>query len=460
MSDIISISPGNKARNKAVCHVAYTLNNTQPVACTIIGDQPLFYMDYEVDYEDEDMALFDEADLRVLEKELVSLKKEMDCLDKISEDFIQAPEIHFENFLENEESIVKPDANNAPGNVKTLINVLSQSRVAATYIDFAKEHGTKIIMSGQTQSAEYDRNSQTITISDNLDFSEQILLCARELRRHWQHRQGALINPLLFHPDNAILINRAQVADLAVNMVRIAWELQLGGIKQAWERIENSSLSDLGHAFARESFMDFRSLNNGEASAAVFESWFLSERCRTEDKKLIQKMLADYQGYVFDLEEAEQAITPALIAALGEMPYGKNYLAQHAATIMDDPIFTEIRDRSNANFLWFIKFERSFRETEQELQHSPEPTADGIRSSQAQHNIRDTHYAQQENNADIISLFPDSIDELGDGQTADSAQAGDKSNKKSNRLAPKAVGKRKNNKGSADIIYLQRWSGE
>ncbi|HRQ61581.1 MAG TPA: hypothetical protein PLO23_08755, partial [Alphaproteobacteria bacterium] len=125
--------------------------------------------------------------------------------------------------------------------------------------------------------------------------------------------------------------------------------------------------------FAREAFLDFRTINNGVACAAVFESWFLSERCQIQDKRLIQQMLADHQGYVFDLDKVSKGLTPEIIAALGSLPFGKNYLAVHAGTILSDPIFTDVRDRSNANFLWFIKFERSFRETEQVLQTSEGP---------------------------------------------------------------------------------------
>ena len=33
--------------------IAYSLNNHQPVECTIISDQPLFYMDDEIPYEDD-----------------------------------------------------------------------------------------------------------------------------------------------------------------------------------------------------------------------------------------------------------------------------------------------------------------------------------------------------------------------------------------------------------------------
>ena len=163
-------------------------------------------------------------------------------------------------------------------------------------------------------------------------------------------------------------------------------------------------------------------------------------------------MLSDYQGYVFDMDDATQNITPTLIAALGEMPFGKNYLAEHAATIMNDPIFSDIRDRSNANFLWFIKFERSFRETEHDLQNESHLTfgarPDGSKTkTQDETNGLTTQedFAAQ-HSAEIITLFADS-------------EEGDKSKKSAKRLSPKASSKRTKNK-SAEIIYLRRWSGD
>jgi len=117
----------------------------------------------------------------------------------------------------------------------------------------------------------------------------------------------------------------------------------------------------------------------------VFEAWFLSDRCRQQDRKLIQLMLADYQGYVFEGENVSRTVGNELIIALGTMPFGKNYLAPYVGTIVSDAVFTEIRDRSNANFLWFIKFERSFREAEQELQGH-------------ENNARDDHHESLKNN--------------------------------------------------------------
>ena len=248
------------------------------------------------------------------------------------------------------------------------VQMLSQSRMAKSLLDCAALHGVFLVESDTVFGARFDKDKNRILIHPELADTELCLLAIRELRRHWQYRHGAALHPMTFHPDQAILINRAQIADLSVAMVRVAWELQLAGSRNAWDYIENSGLADLGRAFAREAFVDFRSLANGKASAAVFESWFLSERCRHQDKKLIQAMLADHQGYVFACETAGKTVTAQLINALGEQPYGKNYLASYTQMIIKDPVFNEVRDRSNANFLWFIKFERSFRETEQALQ--------------------------------------------------------------------------------------------
>jgi hypothetical protein len=311
-------------------------------------------------------------------------------------------------------------------------------------------------LSDQIETAIYDRKAGQILINAQINQVDQVFLAVQELRRHYQHRQGALIHPLTFHPDNAVLINRAQHADLVVSVIRVAWELQLSGFKEAWDRIEGSSMADLGRAFAREAFLDFRTINNGQASAAVFEAWFLSERCRMQDKVMINQMLADHQGYVFELEQSESVMTPALIAALGAMPFGKNYLAEHAPTIMDDAIFTDVRDRSNANFLWFIKFERSFRETEQGLQSSDSLSEQQGSSAAQTHNMQGQFDESiQSPTAEIISPI------FGRGQGSDVAEDGDKTEKSAKRLSPRTRSTRSGSKDDvSNVVYVRRWSGE
>jgi hypothetical protein len=421
----------------------------QPVISTIIDDQPLFYMDFNYSYEDEEDISFDAADINILENEIRSLKNEIKTIEKLSENFIRESDEKIEEFLDDASFITSTAQIHEAFPIENLIEILRESRLATAYLACAEEYGVNLKYSVQVETAQYDRNAGLILINPNLDIVDQQLITVQELRRHWQHRQGALIHPLMFHPDNAILVNRTQVADLVVSMIRVAWELQLSGEKEVWERIENSSMADLGRAFAREAFLDFRTINNGQAAAAVFEAWFLSERCRAQDKIIINQMLADYKGYVFDLKEAEQNITPSLIAALGEMPFGKNYLAEHAVTIMEDAIFTDVRDRSNANFLWFIKFERSFRESEQELQTSAPSSAEDIRFSASYlEGVQDHAFTGQ--SAQVISLFTEECDEKD--------KTGDKSGKDSGRLVSKPCSKRTNNKsGGSNIVYIRRF---
>lgn len=353
--------------------MAYSLNNHQPVECTIISDQPFFYMDEEVLMEED--AILSEGsylgeDYSALESEIAALKNKVDAYDRISSEFRQDIDARLELFIADSACFETVETTEDEHTLDEILETLSQSRMAASLLECAKKYNVDLQYSTQTQNVTYDKKAGKILIRPDIAKVDQILLTVQELRRHWQHRQGAFVHPLTFHPDQAVLINRAQLADLSVAVVRCAWELKLQGMSDMWSRVENSSISDLGRALAREALSDFRTLNNGQASAAVFETWFLSERCRLQDKKLIQAMLADYRGYVFDNAQASKMISIDLICALGEQPFGKNYLAPYAHMIMNDPVFTDIRDRSNANFLWFIKFERSFNETEQELQSS------------------------------------------------------------------------------------------
>lgn len=444
MKEIKGNTGGKKAQDQ-VCRVSYILNNEQPVRSTIIGDRPFFYMDFDCGADEE--KFIDGGEFAIFESEIESLKNDIQAFEKYAEKFTQSPNQVLMDF-ESAQSELSSPVSFAVENteIRDVTNLLRSCRTGKAYLDFADSQGVILKYSAQVDGAAYERKGKAILVNPALDTADRILLAARELRRHWQHRQGALINPLLFHPDKAVLVNRAQNADLAVAMVRIAWELQLSGYKDAWMRIENSSMADLGRSLAQEAFMDFRTLNNGQASAAVFESWFLSERCRNEDRKLIKQMLADYQGYVFDNDSARKNITPSLISALGAMPFGKNYLAQHAPTILADPVFTDVRDRSNANFLWFIKFERSFRESEQELQSLSEPAASGVRSKAPSQ--QDANYEKGIPSAEIIRLFPEE------------RKDGDKESASGKILPPKTGPERikGKNKSGAKIVYLRRWS--
>ena len=111
---------------------------------------------------------------------------------------------------------------------------------------------------------------------------------------------------------------------------------------------------------------------------------------------------------------------------------------------MTDPIFTDVRDRSNANFLWFIKFERSFKETEQELQKGGDLSTRDIRhevfTTKAQSLVHDPKHT-----AEIIPLFPAGPDAPAAGTAGRTALS-----------KPKQPPKKRG--GGAKIIDLRAWS--
>jgi hypothetical protein len=302
-----------------------------------------------------------------LEKDILAMRDKTLAYEKISQNFAEPEDTILSQFRADADFIGACIAHKGL-DIDALTARLNASRLAATFMSFAASHGIHFAESRQVDGASYDRDAQTILIRADLDEAQQVMLAVRELRRAWQHKNGAGLHPLTFHPDHAILVHRAQTADLVISMIRVAWELQLAGDKGAWTFLENSQMADLARAFAREACVDFRALNSGKAATACFETWFLSERCRRSDRQLIQQMLADYQGYTFnDNPDMSRSICADLMTALGKMPFGQNYLAGNLGQTMNDPVFTDVRDRSNANFLWFIKFERSFTEAEQAL---------------------------------------------------------------------------------------------
>ena len=372
-SDIIEITG---AKNVGV---SYTLNNRQPVKCSYIGTDPLFFMDV-------DDALLEEEEMDMdLIMEMEDLDHNLDCLEqklsqyeeRFSQDAMPGTESRMALFEEDLADIVAraDQKSRYTARMDSLLGLLENSRYTSGLLEFAKEQGVSFIFDKHTELCAYqpaqENGGGSVAVNPGRKLPDQILGLAGELRRIWQHKQGAGVHPLAFDPDRAVLVNRMQQADISVSMIRTAWELYLADYKSIWNRVENSSLNDVARAFAREAFLDFRTLNNGEAAASAFETWFLSERCRKHDKTLIQSMLHDNYALIFQASGgvAENAVAQ-LVCKLGEVPFGKNYLAQYTGLLMEDPLFNDVQDRSNANFLWFIKFEQSFAQTEHELQTS------------------------------------------------------------------------------------------
>lgn len=233
---------------------------------------------------------------------------------------------------------------------------------------YCSDNGVTIFHTKQEEYWSY--KNKVCYVNPDISEVDTLLLEVKALRAAYLDIKGAKINPLQYSPDDAILINRIYKADQAAFLCRVAWECKLNGSNGLWNRIKDSSLKNIAQAFTKEAQSNWRSLRSGEAMTFALETYFLSDIFSCIDRILIKQMLADYGGYIFDdsLKEKNIPSVAELLTKIGQVnDNSKNYLVKYVNTIMSDPIFTDIRDRSNANFLWFIKFERSFREKEEEL---------------------------------------------------------------------------------------------
>jgi hypothetical protein len=247
--------------------------------------------------------------------------------------------------------------------IAELMSILMKSRTADALLSCG---GVQILHDRQVPCSQYypvKDGGHVVTLNPLHPKGDLINMLSRELRRAWQHRQGALVNPLMFEPDEAILVNRAQTADALVTTVRIAWELKLAGENDAWEYLTASPMGDVSRIFETRAQTDFRTLNNGEAARAAYDKFFEDSRTKQHDKRVIHQMLLDEQGYIKSMEKRPR-VSLELFQKLGELPEGRNYLAIRGKRLPTDMCYATVEDRSNANFLWFIKFERSFQEKE------------------------------------------------------------------------------------------------
>lgn len=271
-----------------------------------------------------------------------------------------------------------------PTPAQELKDILVQSRTARALFESAAAKDLEIFydaqnMGGQSYSSTADR-AAIITLNPFRTRGDLLNMLVRELRRLWQHGQGALVNPLSFDPDDAILLNRAQLADAFMVSVRVAWELKLGGHQDAWNYLAGSPMADIGRAFEVKAQSDFRTLNNGAAARAAYDKFFEDSRTKIHDKRLIHQMLLDENGYMRRPPDPTPSPAPKaaskrrssgisidLFKKLGELPEGRNYLSLKGGKSPTDFCYAAVEDRSNANFLWFIKFERSFHEKELQM---------------------------------------------------------------------------------------------
>lgn len=250
--------------------------------------------------------------------------------------------------------------------IETLIALVRMSRTGESL--FSEIANLQVVYDTQSPGSQfYPRaDAPVITLNPYRPKGDLVNLLTREVRRAWQHAQGMLVNPLSFEPDEAILMNRAQAADGLMIAIKVAWELKLSGEQEAWDALVGSPMADVSRTFEIKVSADFRTLNNGEAPRAAYDKFFEDSRTKAHDKRIIHQMLLDEKGYMKSRKERPK-VSMELFKRLGEMPGGRNYLSIKSKALPTDTCYSTVEDRSNANFLWFIKFERSFQEKELQM---------------------------------------------------------------------------------------------
>lgn len=346
---------------KVSCHVG---DFGQRAMCNMISDQPLFYIEdsAEEDFTLEELLMVDGLSARD-EKMLDDMRTKMKAYDKSAELLsnmkITQLDDHFNAFLNNTVEKI------------TLNDVLSFAKNSGTfksYYDFITKAGITLSLDDTIETSFYDTKLKSILVNPNLSVENATITILKSMRLVWLQKQGALINPLAFQPEQAILINRMIAADNDIISIAMMWDMKLAGFENMWNNAMAGSNYDLCSAYAMESMTDFRSIKSGLALRATFEKWFISGRCKSQDREIIQTMMGKHTDIQINHEDTSRTVALDVISAMGRRPQGDNYLSSIAVQIMNDGLFNDVRDRSNANFLWFITFERRMSEMEQELQ--------------------------------------------------------------------------------------------
>lgn len=253
-------------------------------------------------------------------------------------------------------------------NVAKLVSFLQDSKTAAKLLFGTDQQlRSEIVLDAQTLISQYYPEENIIVLNPDRPLAELACVLIKEMRRASQSEQGRLYNPLKFHPDDAILVNRAQQADALMVAIRVAWELKLLGQKDMWNFMISAPFADVTRTYEIHAQNDFRSLNDGRAGRAAYDKWFEDQRTRLHDKRVIHQMLLEDTRYMEQRNEKLMDLTDLMLCQIADLPEGRNYMNLQGYRNPRHEDYTDVEDRSNANFLWFVKFERNFQQKEQDM---------------------------------------------------------------------------------------------
>ena len=112
--------------------------------------------------------------------------------------------------------------------IAALLAVLQQSRTFSALHEDVSKQGLSVVYDSQSATAQYysGEGRRIITLNPLRTRGDLLNALSREVRRAWQKDHGALVNPLHFDPDEAVLVNRAQQADVYMMSIKVGWPVK------------------------------------------------------------------------------------------------------------------------------------------------------------------------------------------------------------------------------------------
>jgi len=152
-----------------------------------------------------------------------------------------------------------------------------------------------------------------------------------------------------------IVYYRALEADSAVYLCRVLWETKLSNIdRDLYDTVRdlNPSLRPCFKTYEQLASSKWSTVYTGEAFFEAFVSWFVNYPLKHVDTSVVRMMLSDYNK----INHSDNCTLLFMNKVF--TINNKTYLSPEFIS-STDPLFVEVRDKANANFMWFIKFERS-----------------------------------------------------------------------------------------------------
>lgn len=264
-----------------------------------------------------------------------------------------------ESFLENCEDVTLAKKSEYRLSKDSLLEGLHQIEFTRALLEATK---VKVALRriGQKHTS-FDKSTNTIFVHPLSTFADAILGVVADLRRAYR---GCWLDKLpCLDYDSVILVSRMDEADIFAHQARFTQEWFLKNREQLRDSCGSGG--------------DFRDLSNGAYLGGALETWFITESAQLKefDKKVVSGFLAG--NYVLPPIDTPASTTYVCqsILDLTTVPPGRygigdcSYIGRWVSPLklLQDPAFTEIRDRSTSNFWWFIRFERSMAAAEKQL---------------------------------------------------------------------------------------------